>query len=173
MPPVWDKLKEIFLQPEVVLKEIEICNNENNTKENAQEELAEIRKKILSLSDKSERYAELYAEGSINKNFYDEKMQECNNKIEKLQKEELKISQLIAPEQEKEKQLLSIKELYGQLKDRLENATYELKREILQDLVEKIVKTGNKLEIEYRIPLVGEVALQGENDDCRDNRRMD
>ncbi len=149
MPPVWDKLKEIFLEPEVALKEIEDCKNQGGGN-NVSDRLETIKKEFASQEEKKERYAELYAEKSVSKNFYDKKIKECDDKIEKLQEEDAKLGRFATSENEKAIQLMSIKELYGQLKNGLENATYELKREILQDLVEKVVKTDDKLE--NRVP---------------------
>ena len=71
-------------------------------------------------------------------------------KLKNYKKRMRKKGRFATSENEKAIQLMSIKEVYGQLKNGLENATYELKREILQDLVEKVVKTDDKLE--NRVP---------------------
>ncbi|MGD0576451.1 MAG: recombinase family protein [Candidatus Staskawiczbacteria bacterium] len=171
MPPVWDKLKEILIEPEMALKQIEACKNQGDDT-NIPERLDIIKKELSAQDEKKERYAELYAEKSISKNFYDKKIKECDDKAEKLHEEDAKIGRIATSEQEKEIQIMSIKDIYEQLKDGLENATYEEKREVLQDLVEKVVKTDDKLEIEFLIPLRGEKG-QERLSDCSDNPRMD
>ncbi len=171
IPPVWNKLKEIFLNPEIVLKEIETCKNQN-AGSSVSDRLEIVKKELASQEEKKERYAELYAEKSINKNFYDKKIKECTDKAEKMQEEGIRLGRLATSEDEKKTQLMSIIELYGRLKNGLENATYELKREILQDLVERVVKTDNKLEIEFLIPLLGERDQENQSG-CSDNPRMD
>jgi hypothetical protein len=58
------------------------------------------------------------------------------------------------------------------LKESLNNATYEIKREVLQRLVEKVVKTGERLDIEFNLPFENS-SLQPTTVGCGDNRRMD
>jgi len=169
LPPVWEKLKEILANPDVVMQELTECFNHKNKENKTQKKLNSVEGALSSLNTQKESYAELYAERSIKKDFYDKKTQECDGKIEQLQKEKGKLSQLLLTEEEKQKRIKSVEELYSQLKKRIENATYEVKREILQHLIGKIVKTDNKLDIEFNIPLEADLTLAV----CGDSRRMD
>jgi len=172
LPPVWDKFKEILAHPEKMIQELKLYLNRGKDEKHTQEQLKRIQKAVNSANTKRERYAELYAEGSINKDFYEKKVLECEKETEELQKEEERLSQLLLTEEEKEKRIESIKELHNQLKEELKNATYEVKREFLQCLVEKIIKTDDRLDIEFRLPSTINVR------DfipvvCSDSRRMD
>lgn len=170
VPPVWEKLKELFMNPGVIIKEIEACSKKPAHNE---KKLENIKKSLISFEAKKERYAELYGEGSINKKFYDDKMQECEKQIDDAKKEEAKITQFLISEEEQGLRVRSIEGLYSQLKGAIENATYETKRELMQNLIEKVVKTGNKLEIEFNIPILEEALFSPISADCSDNRRMD
>lgn len=172
VPPVWDKLKEILSNPKIIMSELGEYRKKRNNEEETKEKLSKIRKRLFSCKSKKERYAELYGEGSINKEFYDKKIVRCNKEIEELQKEEAKLSQIILTKEQKEKRVKSVENLYEQLKKSLENVTYEIKRELIQLLVEKVIKTDNKLEIEFNIPLI-ENSPELNLVDCRDRRRMD
>jgi len=169
-PPIWEKLKELFIDPDTVMKEIEICSKKPT---HNKKKLEDIKKTLISFEAKRERYAELYSEGSIKKEFYDKKIQECERQVGDIKKEEAKITQLLISEEEKGMRVKSIESLYSQLKGTIENATYEIKRELIQNLVEKVIKTGNKLEIEFNIPIVEKPLVSPVFADCGDNRRMD
>lgn len=169
---MWDKLKEILTNPEVIMKELEDYFKQKGKKNQIQQKLNSIENALNSFKIKRERYAELYAEGSITKDFYDKKIQECEREIQGLQKENEKLSYLLLTEEERRKRIKSVKELYLQLKESLESAAYEVKVEVLQRLVEKIVKTDNKLDIELNIPF-DESYLKPTSKSLTDNRRMD
>jgi len=172
IPPVWEKLKEILANPKAMMRDLNDYLNRGNRRSQIQKELASIKNSLDSSDTSRERYAELYAEGSIKKEFYDKKIQECEREAERLKKEEEKLSQLLLSEEEKEKRTSSAKELYRQLKEHFENTTYEIKREILQRLVGKIVKTDDKLDIEFNLPFTYS-PLQLTPGVCSDSRRMD
>jgi len=172
LPPVWNKLKEVLANPDLIMNELRDYINQKSKKNKSQEKLKNIEKALSSFKTKRERYAELYAESAIDKSFYDKKVEECWKEEEDLKKEQGKLSQFLLTEEERGKRIRSIKELYQQLKISLENANYEIRREVLQRLVEKIVKTGNKLEIEFNIPLTEKVPTSN-SDRLVDRRRMD
>ncbi|MFA4880799.1 MAG: recombinase family protein [Candidatus Doudnabacteria bacterium] len=171
LPPVWKKLKEILTDPEVIMRELRDYLKRKNKKNQIHKQLNDIKNTLSSLNAKRERYAELYAEGSINKEFYDKKTQECKKEVERLKKEEEKLSQLLLTEEEKQKRIKSVENLYHELKESLKSVTYEVKREILQRLVEKIVKTDNRLDIEFNIPFT-ESSLKPASECLTDSRRI-
>jgi len=172
LPPIWEKLKEILSNPERIMQELKGYLEQKSKKNQVQRQLNNIEGSLNSSNAKRERYAELYAEGSINKEFYARKIQECEKEIEGLQKEKEKLSHLFLTEEERQERMKSVKELYLQLKESLENATYEVKREVLQRLVGKIIKTGNNLDVEFNLPFT-ESSLKPAPVDCSNNRRMD
>lgn len=172
VPPVWDKLKEVLTNPDIIMQELKDYINQKGRKNKIEEQLKNIKKAIDSFNTEKERYAELYAESSITKEFYDKKVQKCETEIDTFKKEEEKLSQLLLTEDEKERRIGSVKKLYSQLKESLNNATYEIQREVLQRLVAKIVKTEEKLDIEFIMPFENS-SLQSATVGCSDNRRMD
>ena len=172
LPPVWDKFKEILTHPEVIIEKLELYLNQGNKKNQIQQKLNSIKNNQNSLKIKRERYAELYAEGSIPKNFYDKKIQECEKEIQRLQQENEKLFCLLLTEEERRKRIKSLKELHLQLLENIDYASYEVKAEVLRRFVEKIVKTGNKLDIDFIIPS-GKGYLKPISIYLTDNRRMD
>lgn len=172
LPPVWNKLKEILTNPDLIMNELRDYMNQKNKENKNQEKLKNAEKALISLKRERERYAELYAESSIDKSFYDKKIEECGEEEENLKEEKERLSQFLLTNEERKKRIKSIKELYHQLKTNLEIANYEIKREILQRLVEKVVKTGNKLDIEFNVPLT-EKDFSPASGRLVDRKRMD
>ena len=152
LPPVWKKLKEILANPDLVLDELGRYLNQKSKKKQIQRKLSALNTALDSSRTKRERYAELYAEGSTSKDFYDKKIQECEKQTEELQNEKEKLSQLLLTEEERQQRINSVKTVHQQLKNSLKDTPYRVKREILQRLVEKVVKTGNRLDIEFNFP---------------------
>jgi hypothetical protein len=87
VPPVWDKLKEILTNPDLIMQELKGYINQKNRKSKIEGQLKNIKNAIDSLNIEKERYAELYAESSITKEFYDKKVRECETEIETFKKE--------------------------------------------------------------------------------------
>lgn len=172
LPPVWNKIKEILSDPKLVMTKLEEYKQKKTDDKEIKAEIKHLEKKILRERKKKERYAELYAEGSVLKKFYDQKVKKCNEEIEITQKEREKLSQKLMSEEARKERIESVEKLYKKLKDKLENATYETKREVIQLLIEKIVKTGDRLEIELNIPFK-EKREEIDSAGCEDRRRVD
>ncbi|MCX6719969.1 MAG: hypothetical protein NTV36_02570 [Candidatus Staskawiczbacteria bacterium] len=153
------------------MEEINQYLNKASELDKLQKQLENFNIAIKTLEKQNERWAEMYAEESISKSLYDQKMKEGNKKIETLQKDIKTISQSLVSEEENKRRTRSVSAVYNQLKTSLENATYEVKRETLQKLVGKIVKTGDDLDIEFIFPF--SEAKVPSNCDCSDNARMD
>ena len=75
-------------------------------------------------------------------------------------------------EEENKRRVRSAELLFDPLKNRLENATYEIKVEILQMLVGEVEKIDDDLKIEFILPFLDEQVPSGELD-CSDNARVD
>ena len=172
IPPVWEKLKEILTNPKFIIQQINDYLNQKSKQNQTQKQLSSVKNTLTSFEKKIERYAELYAEGSISKDFYDKKIEACEREAENLKKEKEKLAQLLLTEEEKQRMVKSAEELYNQLKESFESATYEVKREVLQRLVGKIIKTKDELDIEFNLPLE-DSSLKSTTSGCGDSRRMD
>lgn len=153
LPSVWESLKKLLAAPEIVMKQLEGYRNQKNKAILIQKQLKDLEQSLIANKTKRERYAELYAEDSIERHFYDSKIKECEKEEDSLLKEKAKLNQFLIVEEEKRKRIKSIKELYVTLKEGLEDATYELKVEIVQKLVENIIIRGDELEIEFKLPV--------------------
>jgi len=152
LPPIWDTLKQLLSKPEAVMKNLDEYRNQENRGATFRQQLDAVEKNLMAYRRKKERYAELYAEASINRDFYNKKIDKCNKEEEKLLEDKDRLSQLLISEEEKLKRMKSVKELYRRIKDELEGATYKTKVKIIKNLVEKITLIKDRIEIEFNLP---------------------
>jgi hypothetical protein len=150
---VWENLKSILLNPEKVFTHLKEYV-EQKKGPNIREKIDEIEKRIAFWRNKEKRLAELYSEGIIDLEIYKKQWEECKREESKLLEKRELLSQSLLDHEEMERRVSSLRELYQRLKDSLENASRQIKYEIIQRLIEKIVVKGNTLEIEYNFPFL-------------------
>jgi len=120
-------------------------------------------KRIAFWKNKEKRLAELYSEGIIDLDIYKKQWEECKREESKLLEKRELLSQSLLDHEEMERRVSSLRELYQRLKDSLENASRQIKYEIVQRLIEKIVVKGNTLEIEYNFPFLEPLKVINKN----------
>lgn len=152
LPAIWAKLKELLSDPDKIMKEINLYASRGNRKNKILEKIKSIEELISSYSSERFRWSKLFAKGLITEEESDKEISGCKKEMEDLEKEKERQSFLLLAEEEKEKRKKSINELYLKLKQELENTNYKTQKEIIGWLIEKIIKTGNELEIEFRLP---------------------
>jgi len=136
---------------------------------------------LAAYKKKREKILNIYLEDLVDEKTYKEKLRKFENEEMVYQREKERLSQLLLSEEERKMREMSIRELYNLLRDSIENATYEIKCQIIKRLVGKIKITGNLLEIEYNLPF--KTAFQEVKEPipasdffenfCADKRRMD
>lgn len=152
LPPIWEKLKNLLSNPKEVMEGLKFYREQKNKRARIQKKIESIEKILAAQKRAKERYAELYADGSIEKDFYNKKVEKCNKEIENLVSEKEKFNQLLLNEEEMNSRIKSLQELYREWKESLENATYEMKVSLIQKLTNKVIIKGNQLDIEYLFP---------------------
>jgi hypothetical protein len=94
---------------------------------------------------------------------YKKQWEECKREESKLLEKRELLSQSLLDHEEMERRVSSLRELYQRLKDSLENASCQIKYEIIQRLIEKIVVKENTLEIEYNFPFLEPLKVINKN----------
>jgi len=150
---VWENLKSILSNPEKVFIHLREYVEQRKGPD-IREKIDEIEKRIAFWRNKEKRLAELYSEGIIDLEIYRKQWEECKREESKLLEKRELLSQSLLDHEEMERRVSSLRELYQRLKDSLENASRQIKYEIIQRLIEKIVVKGNTLEIEYNFPFL-------------------
>ena len=177
LPKGWANLKDLLVNPEIVMENFQEYLDRDSKSKSIEEELERANKALLDCQRQKKKAFKIHLEGYVDEESYKAEFEELKKKELGYQKEIERLSQLLLSEQEKENRVLSVRELYARLKDSINNATYEIQCWILQKLVEKIIVTGNSLEIEYNLPSRENLQEMGEItpalEFCDDNRRMD
>ena len=159
LPPVWEKLKELFTNPEVVMEEFKKYSYEKSKRKAIEENLAKVKNAIQTIQKKKEKAVNLYLEGYIDEETCKKKVDGYNELIENHQREEEKLSQFLIREGEEKTRIASIHELYNRLKNAIENATYETKCQIIAKIIERITVKGSELDIECNFPTLPQEAM--------------
>jgi DNA repair exonuclease SbcCD ATPase subunit len=159
---VWENLKSILSNPEKVFVHLREYAEQRKSPD-IREKIDEIEKRIAFWKNKEKRLAELYSEGIIDLEIYKKQWEECKKEESKLLEKRELLNQTLLDEEEREKRVTSLKELYQRLKDSLKNASRQIKYEIIQRLIEKIVVKGNTLEIEYNFPFLEPLKVINKN----------
>ncbi len=152
LPPIWNKLKDLLSNPKEAMEGLKSYKEQKNKRARVQKRIESIKKSIASQIKAKEKYAELYAEESIGKDFYNKKIIKCNKEIENLSSEKEKSNQLLLNEDKINTRIKSLQDLYQEWKEGLENATYEVKVALIQKMTNKVIIKGNQLDIEYLFP---------------------
>jgi len=179
LPVVWENLKHLFSNPEKAMESLKEYSEQKDKKKKLNQRLKEIGNEISSFEREKERWAERWAKEHISETVRDKHVKECEEEIEKLFSEKGKISQFLLTEEEKGERIWSLKQWHQRLKDSLENATYEIKVELIQRMINRAIIKGEVLNIEYNFPFEVPLTktywsyLQTGGAVCRHSPRMD
>jgi site-specific DNA recombinase len=154
LEPVWECLKEILKNPQNMYQPLKqyIYKTENPRLTKAR--VTEIETELSSITEKRDRATELYINGQIIKKQHETYTSQYNNDAQKLKNELIRIRQISTSEKEKGEREVSLTKTYEQIKNRLENVTYEEKRKIIFLFIERITihAQENYASVAFRFP---------------------
>lgn len=159
-PPIWEKLKQLLLNPATAFSELADFQNHKIRKaefEDKQKSLTARRKKT---SESERRLAELYVSQAVDKTFYQAEHQRLKENLAEIDRELQRLEGLVTTQEEMSSRARTIESLYARYEDRLNNASDELKREILNIFVKSVVVRDGSLEMEVALPSVDPFAGQ-------------
>ena len=160
VPPVWDKLRELLSNPSIVLRQLAEYQAEKTMVSEARTRKRTLEKDRNRIEERLRRLAEVYVSGAVDKAFYAKERRRLRDQADDLNRELRKAEALAASTEKIIGSEFGIQEVYRRYKDKLENASEEVKREIFQTFVKSIVVRGEELEIEINLPSVDAIAGQ-------------
>lgn len=152
LPPVWEKLRNLLTNPEIVMEELGKYYDEKNKRKTLERKITKIDKEISVLQQKQEKTTNLYLEEYINEDSCKKKIDEYKEREEKYYQEKEMLSQFLVKESEEKDRITSIHNLYNKLENSIENATYETKCQIIDRTIERITVKEYDLDIECNLP---------------------
>jgi site-specific DNA recombinase len=160
VPPIWDKLRELLTNPALVLRRLSEYQKEKTRISDAEARKHALENSKKNTEERLRRLAEVYVSGAVDKAFYDFERHKLLGQAGQVNRELKKVAALLISAEKITAHAASIRELYKQYRDKLENASDEVKREIFRTLINSIVVRGEELEIEVRLPFEDAVAGQ-------------
>ncbi len=138
LEPIWDCLVSILKDPQNVIPKLEEYTFKSANSEKARERIFNCEKQIESITRQRARVVRVFLDGGIFQKDYKEQLDECNARILDYQNQKTKYEQMLVKRDERKDRDQILKGLYGKIKARLENTTYEDKQYILRLFVERI-----------------------------------
>ena len=138
LSPIWECLKEILKNPQNMFRPLKQYIYKTENPQLTKIRIKEIDIETVSINEKRNRANELYVNGQITKTQYETYVNQYKNDEQKLKDELVHLHQLSISKKEKADREVSLNKAYEQIKDRLENVSYEEKRKILSLFIERI-----------------------------------
>lgn len=152
---IWDTLVAILSDPKNVIPQLEEYTFKTSSVVKVKKELAQLEKQFETLLVKKQRIQEVYLEAQMDKDDYNSRMKQVRKDEKDLTIQKQKMSQLLLKQDEQKDRDKIIQSLYGTLRARLHNVTYEEQQYILRLFVEKITLHHKKgyAEVTFKFPL--------------------
>ena len=145
--PVWDTLKDLLKNPTYIMKHLENYASNGKKAEDVQKKIDRVDREVEGVEKKRGKLVNLYLEdGVMEYSVYKQRLGEIEQELNMLKLERVNYSQLVTSQSDKKEVVGVLKNTYNKLKSRLDNASYETKREVITLLVNKIVLFGRKNE---------------------------
>jgi site-specific DNA recombinase len=150
--PIWEKLVSVLINPKIAFEQIEKIQKKNTDIRGCEDRLNEIESLLSKTRNKEKRLLDLYLDGKLEKDAFESKLSEIKEDLSKLKSEKIRYENMLISSKEKGLRINSLQALYAKFKEKLENATYEQKKEVIRMFIEKLVITGKNIDIYCNIP---------------------
>jgi site-specific DNA recombinase len=153
---VWNAICDLIRSPKLMAKQANNFYQQSVSGRNITEkEISGIEKKIGGLIEHRNRVLDAYTEGIINKDIFSQQMLKINEKEQTLFNQKLECQQKLEDATKSNELEKNIYDYCEKTKKKLENLSFNKKREILKQLLRKVIVKNNgeivvKLFIEHR-----------------------
>ena len=138
LTPIWSALKEILTNPEMVYKKMEKIVKSDGTKQ-LTIKIAKIEKEIQKLTNERGRINTAYLDmETLTKEEYVERVKNNEKRTSELNAQRANFLSMIVSSTEKNERIGVIKKLYEDIKDRIENASYDVQTSLLRVFAKRI-----------------------------------
>lgn len=154
LEPIWECLREILKNPQNMFQPLKQYIYKTENPQLAKTRLKEIETELITISEKRDRATELYVNGQISKTQHETYVNQYKNDEQKLKDETIHLHQTSINKKEKAEREVSLNKTYEQIKDRLENVSYEEKQKIIFLFIERITIYAKEdyVNVVFRFP---------------------
>jgi len=163
--PIWEKLKELILNPEVLKKYITKQLENNNVEEKGGVTIKELEKELQKVKSQKERLLNLYLTGDIERDKFKDKEAGFNKQEDYLLGEINRINQFKLFSEGLIKKSLDFTTLYKKLNINLNKISYENKRKVAKLLIDRVETNGQGFAKVFCI-LPQQVVMQTDQRTC-------
>ncbi len=165
---VWSKVAEFMSSPELITKQAERWMDSRTTKAtNTAIDIEPLQKEVAKLEKQEARYVNAYGEGVLSLEKLRELTQPIKEQIASLKGQIAKAE--IASAEQIPSQVLTkkeVKEFAERAATKLSNLSFESKRAIVMDMLDKVVGTQEALHVYGHISLKNHVKYETDDRDC-------
>jgi len=151
---IWESLKIILTQPDLVYKKLKKYSGQNNT-DSLSGKVDLIDRRLNSLKLGKERINKAYLDiGSIDEQEYKARLKENEQSQEEIQCEKRKLNDILISEKERNERIDLIGNLYKKLKKELDNPSYETMDKIIHIFINRVhLNLANETaDVEFTFP---------------------
>jgi site-specific DNA recombinase len=152
VPPVWDKLTELLTNPALVLDEIRRYRERAINPRNVADQIQQLEARKSALDQRKRRLVELYIEGSVDKGRFRAESLKLRLEMDRVDRETEEARSTLVTTEETRARASTVREVYEKYKDRLSQASDQVKRELLTLFVNNIVIRDDDLVIQVNLP---------------------
>jgi len=149
---VWQDVCEVLLNPGIIAQVLQRAQSGEWLPQELQARRAQVRKARTSLEGQLERLTEAYMAGVLPLAEYKRRRQDLEQRLEALDNQARQIEASVHQQMELASLTSSITEFCQRVSRGLHEATFEQKRQLVELLIDRVVVTGEEVEIRYVIP---------------------
>jgi len=170
--PIWNKLVQTLSNPQLAFDQLEKIQKKRLKESGVEEKMKELDILIEKKRSGIDKLLDLYINGGLDKVSYETRARKLEEELKRYKNELERYKYQFVSEKEKGLRVNSIKNMYEQFKDNLENIGYNDKRELLRMLISRAVIKGKEIDIHCNIPYRFAFAGQAMNmSSCKTNPR--
>jgi site-specific DNA recombinase len=150
---VWQDVCEILLHPEHIVAAFQRAQGGQWLPQELQARRENLRKARVSLEHQRERLTDAYLANVFQLEEYKRRHQELEQRLQSVAEQVRQLEASVGHRDELAARVQSIEAFCQRAQQGLEQATFEQKRQLIELLVDRVVVTGEEVEIRYAIPL--------------------
>jgi len=156
---VWTTVRDLLLDGKALAQELNSWLERTAAKTTADERLQLTTARSAELKRQRERLLDAYQSGALDLQDLQPRKTAIDDRLAAVEEEQTELRSWASRREVARHQIAGVKAVVERLRDRLQDATFEVKQAILRIVVDKVVATGQWLEIHLALPVSGNFDL--------------
>ncbi len=149
---VWEDLCAVLRKPELIEQALQQAQSGAWLPQELQAQQSNQRKALNSLANQLERLTDAYLAGVLSLAEYKRRRQDLEERQKALAAQSRQLAQTIAQQVEWTRLASAMRDFCQRVEQGLADASFEQKRQLVELLIDRVVVTGEEVEIRYVIP---------------------